>query len=86
MVNRQLPHPLNSSLENVIASNSRMEMQPRFSRSASLGRKPTGSKNFSSKKQNTRHRRYGRQIFYFIKKCVYVYGLCVIGDTIGKIT
>lgn len=63
MINRQLPHPLNSSLENVTASNSRMEMQPRFSRSASLGRKSTESKNFSSRKQNTRHRRY---VKYFI--------------------
>ncbi|XP_025265944.1 RING finger protein nhl-1 [Camponotus floridanus] len=70
MVNRQLPHPLNSSLENVIASNSRMEMQPRFSRSASLGRKPTGSKNFSSKKQNTRHRRTASLGAIDVSQCV----------------
>ncbi|XP_012536441.1 tripartite motif-containing protein 2 [Monomorium pharaonis] len=56
MVKRQMPHPLHLSLDNIITSSStRREMRqtPRIlRRSASVGRRSMGSRNFSSREQN----------------------------------
>ncbi|XP_077260106.1 uncharacterized protein LOC143896262 [Temnothorax americanus] len=61
MVKRQVPHRLHSSLENITASSStRREMRqvPKIvRRSASVGRRPMGSRNFSSREQNARLRK-----------------------------